>query len=103
MNDHKARLRYDVDTTEYRVQYSDPIQPFLDSAKHARDLEEHLGTHRHQGLRRVGTVPMTEVLRIKEKYHIDLTNLRDKSERKLAFQIIERDYPYLKTTNQRIG
>jgi hypothetical protein len=103
MSGHKTRLRYDLDTKEFRVQYSDPIQPFLDDAKHARDREESLGTHRHQGLIRIGSLPMTEVLRIKEKWGIDMTALKDKAERRLAMQIIEREYPYLKTTNMRLG
>jgi hypothetical protein len=98
-----TNLRWDVDTKEFRVQYVDNIDPFLSEAKRARDREEAEGLHRHDGYRRVGTIPMTEVMRIQDRYGIDLTNLRDKAERRLAFQIIERDYPYLKTTNQRIG
>jgi hypothetical protein len=51
----------------------------------------------------VGSIPFTEVLRIKEKYGIDFTNLRDATERKKAFQILEHEYPYLKTTNMRLA
>lgn len=101
---HNTRIRWDKETKEFRAQYSDPVQPFLDDARRSRDLEAEAGGMRKtDGYQRVGTVPMTEVLRIKEKWGIDLTALRDKAERKLAFQIIEREYPHLKTTNSRIG
>lgn len=105
MDGHHTRLRYDVETKEFRAQYSDPVDPFLDSAKRARDLEEFQGTagHGDHGYKRLCTLPMTEVLRIKDKYGIDMTNLRDKTERKRALRIVEQEYPHLKTTNQRIG
>jgi hypothetical protein len=100
---HKSKLRYDVDTGEYRVRYSDPVDPFLREAKLERDKEEAGLVNPNANYRRVGSIPFTEVLRIKEKYGIDFTNLRDKSERKRAFQILEQEYPHLKTTNMRLA
>lgn len=99
----KTRLRWDKDTGEYRVQYIDDGNAFLRAAELARAKESELGIRRDAAMIPVGSIPMTKVMEIKEKYGIDLLNLRDRSERKRAFQIIEKNYPKLKTTNMRIG
>ena len=100
---HKTKIRYDLDTGEYRARYSDPVDPFLTDAKRERDMEQAGMVRKDAQYRRVGSIPFTEVLRIKEKYGLDLTALRDRSERKRAMQIIESEYPYLKTTNMRLA
>ena len=98
-----TRLRYDKDTGEYRVRYSSPIEPFIAAAKKRREAEEHFGVKRDAQYRFVGSVPMTVVMEIKEKHGVDLMNLRDSTERRKAFRIIEQEYPLLKGTNMRIG
>lgn len=98
-----TKLRYDVETGEYRVQYQTPIEPFLAAAKLAREKEAHLGVKRDAQYRFVGSVPMTVVMEIKDKHGVDLMNLRDQNERRKAFRIIEQEYPLLKGTNMRIG
>jgi hypothetical protein len=100
---HKTDLRYDLDTGEYRVKYSDSVEPFLREAKLDRDKEEAGMFRKDAPYRRIGTITFTEVLRIKAKHGVDLTNLRDKTERRKALQIIESEYPYLKTTNMRLA
>jgi hypothetical protein len=99
----RTDLKYDVDTKEYRVRYSDSVDAFLRSNELARKKEAELGLKKDASYVFIGSVPMTVVMKIKAEHGIDLTNLRDKEERRKAFQIIQRDYPLLKGTNMRIG
>jgi hypothetical protein len=103
MSETRTHLKYDVDTGEARVQYATNIEPFMRNNELARMKERELGLRKDAPYIFIGSVPMTVVMEIKAKHGIDLTNLRDKSERRRAFQIIERDYPKLKGTNMRIG
>lgn len=98
-----ARLRWDSDSGEYRIQHYSDIETFKNVNEMHRRKEEELGIRKDAGFRFIGSIPFTVVMEIKEKHGIDLTNLRDKTERRKAFRIIERDYPLLKGTNMRIG
>lgn len=98
-----TNLKYDVDTGEFRVQYSDNADAFIRHNELHRKKEAELGLKKDAQYIFIGSVPMTVVMQIKAKHGIDLTNMKDKSERKRAFQIIEKEYPALKGTNMRIG
>jgi len=98
-----TNLKYNVDTGEFRVQYSDDAGAFIRANELARKKESEIGLRKDSQYIFIGSVPMTVVMQIKRDHGIDLTNLRDSAERRKAFRIIQQDYPALKGTNMRIG
>ena len=71
------------------------VQPVLDwTAKQRNDTANDKGIKK--GFWRYATIPAHAELEIKEKYGVSLYN---KNATKDILKIINRDYPYLKTTN----
>lgn len=95
--------RYDVDTGEYRIKYSQPRNPVKRVAKRARDKAEQRGIRKDAGLIRTAVIPPVVVIEIMDKYGINpQAPGSQENHRKLA-QIIETHYPDLKTVPFRIG
>jgi hypothetical protein len=97
-----GRLRYDVETGEYRYQVVEDIANMKQRAKYARDKEEALGISKHAGYVHLCGLSEGVCLAIKQKYGIDPANIR-KGEHKRLLGIIQSEYPQLLYTNQKVG
>ena len=100
--DISSALRWEKDTGEVRSQLSQPIQPFKDVAAAQREYEEQVGIHKNNEMRRVASLPIVVVMKIRDKHGIDPMNLRGEKEQKKLLQVIQSEYPHLMTTNQKI-
>lgn len=82
---------------KYHARYSVDPEPVLREAKLHRDLDAQY-RNRKSELRRYASLDMVTVMKLKHEYHIDVFNLRGNDGKRLR-QIIDRDFPLLKTTN----
>lgn len=97
-----GRLRYDVDTGEYRYQIVEDRAAMKKAAEVARHKEEAFGIRKDAGYVHICGLSEGVCLAIKQKYGLDPANLR-KGEYKRLLQIIQSDYPMLLYTNMKVG
>lgn len=89
-------------SVEYGIRHSVNVAPVLESTHNRRRMETELRRNKKNEYRHFADLDMVTCMNIREKYGIDPMNLRE-GEGKLLFQIVERDYPLLKTTNMRVN
>ena len=95
--------RYDVDTGEYRIRHSQPIEPFKKAAALRREMDDAGMLNRKKDIYRVASIPMVIVMKIKDEHHIDATNLRTQAEKAKLLAIIDSEYPELRTVSGRLS
>jgi hypothetical protein len=100
--DITSALRWEKDTGEVRSRLSQPIDPFKKIAEEAREYEERVGIHKNNEMRRVASLPIVVVMKIKREHGIDAMNLHGEKEQKKLLQVIQSEYPHLMTTNQKV-
>lgn len=96
---HRARI--DVDTGELRFRLVQNVSPILAHAKSLRDIEGTKDAAKTE-YQHVASLDMCTVMAIRDKYGIDAMNPKPGEAKKLH-QIVQREYPLLKTVNKRIG
>jgi len=97
-----GRLRYDVDTGEYRYQIVEDRAAMKRAAKLAREKEAAFGIKKDAGYVHLCGLSEGVCLAIKQKHGLDPANLR-KGEYKKLLQIVQSEYPQLLYTNMKVG
>lgn len=82
---------------KWHARYSVDPTPVLREAEIHRQLDADYRDRKSE-MRRYAVLDMVTVMRIKGEYGIDVFNLRGNDGKRLR-QIIDRDFPLLKTTN----
>ena len=97
----RHRGRVDLDTGELRFRLTQRVGNLLSNAKNLRDIE---GTKdaAKTDYQAVAGLPMTTVMEIRDKYGLDVMNMR-RGDWPRLFKIVEQNYPKLKYVNKRIG
>lgn len=85
------------DDKGFAIKQTQDVSDVLASCAAEREQSTKMGAE----FKRVARVPVTVITEINEKHGINLMKCNP-DQRKKALQIIERDYPYLKTTNSPI-
>lgn len=82
---------------KYNVRYSVDPTPVLREAELHRQLDADYRDRKSE-MRRYAVLDMVTVMKLKSEYGIDVFNLRGNDGKRLR-QVIDRDFPKLKTTN----
>lgn len=98
LDDRGVETWEDMYDGKLQVHYRQDVAPILDLAKAERN--DGLADKRVNGkapeLRKYATIPPVIILEMRFKHGIDVF---DKDHQKRAFELINREYPYLKTTS----
>lgn len=97
----RHRARVDLDTGELRFRLIQNVAPLLHHARQLRDIEGTKDASKTEYLK-VASLDMCTVMAIRDKYGIDAMAPKPGEAKKLH-QIVQQDYPLLKTVNKRIG
>jgi len=84
---------------KFKARYSVDARPFIEHAAEHRALDEAY-RNRKSELRRYARLDPVTCMKIRHEYGIDIYNLKPGEGRRLM-QIIDREFPMLKTTNMR--
>lgn len=86
------------DSNRLQVHYRQDVEPLLDVALRERNEGASDARWRKTGMALYARIPLVVMMEIKTKYGVDILSA-NKAHWAKAFPIIDRDYPYLKSTD----
>lgn len=82
--------------------YEVDASPHIRAAEVARAKEAQLKRNKNSQMKHVAKLDWVTIMKIKKDYGLDATNCKGPLESKRLMQILQREYPKLLTTNQKV-
>lgn len=89
-------------TGRLQIHYRQDVEPILELAKYERvnGIADKVGKEAKQDIYLYARIPPVLILKLKYEHGIDIMS-NDKDAMRKAMVVIDRDYPYVKTTDKK--